>query len=80
MVSSILCPAVHILGFQNVYNRAEGIADHYWPWAVFCALSQLKGLQSLVGGLGEQMETKSRTSFSGSLCLISFIKDEIPLI
>ena len=25
----------HILGFQNVYNRAEGIADCYWPWAVF---------------------------------------------
>ena len=36
MVSSTLCPAVHILGSQNVYGRAEGIADHYWPWAVFC--------------------------------------------
>ena len=36
MVSSTLCPAVHILGSQNVYSRAEGIADHYWPWAVFC--------------------------------------------
>ena len=35
MVSSTLCPAVHILGSQNVYCRAEGIADHYWPWAVF---------------------------------------------
>ena len=35
MVSSTLCPAVHILGSQNVYARAEGIADHYWPWAVF---------------------------------------------
>ena len=35
MVSSSLCPAVHILGSQNVYGRAEGIADHYWPWAVF---------------------------------------------
>ena len=30
MVSSTLCPAVHILGSQNVYGRAEGIADHYW--------------------------------------------------
>ena len=30
MVSSTLCPAVHILGSQNVYSRAEGIADHYW--------------------------------------------------
>ena len=38
MVSSILCPAVHILGSQNVYGRAEGIADHYWPWAVFFCL------------------------------------------
>ena len=35
MVSSTLCPAVHILGSQIVYGRAEGIADHYWPWAVF---------------------------------------------
>ena len=35
MVSSTLCPAVHILGSHNVYSRAEGIADHYWPWAVF---------------------------------------------
>ena len=30
MVSSTLCPAAHILGSQNVYSRAEGIADHYW--------------------------------------------------
>ena len=35
MVSSTHCPAVHILGSKNVYSRAEGIADHYWPWAVF---------------------------------------------
>ena len=35
MVSSTLCPAVHILGSQNVYSIAEGNADHYWPWAVF---------------------------------------------
>ena len=35
MVSSTLCPTVHILSSQNVYGRAEGIADHYWPWAVF---------------------------------------------
>ena len=25
----------HILGSQNVYSRAEGIADRYWSWAVF---------------------------------------------
>ena len=35
MVSSTLSPAVYILSPQNVYSRAEGIADHYWPWAVF---------------------------------------------
>ena len=35
MVINTLCPAVHILVSQNVYGRAEGIADHYWPWAVF---------------------------------------------
>ena len=39
MVSSTLCPAVHILGSQNVYCRVEGIADHYWPWAVFLDVS-----------------------------------------
>ena len=39
MVSSTLCPAVHILGSQIVYSRAEGIADHYWPWAVFYTYS-----------------------------------------
>ena len=38
MVSSTLCPAVHILGSQNVYSRAEGIADHYWPRAVFFSM------------------------------------------
>ena len=31
------CPKRHILGYQNVYSRAEGIADHYWPCAVFYA-------------------------------------------
>ena len=41
MVSSTLCPAVHILGSQNVYGRAEGIADHYWPWAVFLSYETL---------------------------------------
>ncbi len=35
MVSSTLYPAVHILGSQNMYCRAESIAGHYWPWAVF---------------------------------------------
>ena len=39
MVSNTHCPAVHILGSQNVKSRAEGMADHYWPWAVF--LSEL---------------------------------------
>ena len=44
MVSSTLCPAVHILGSQNVYGRAEGIADHYWPWAVFFSILGLLGI------------------------------------
>ena len=26
---------VHILGSQNLYSKAEGIADLYWPWTVF---------------------------------------------
>ena len=47
MVSSTLCPAVHILGSQNVYSAAEGIADHYWPWAVFCLFVRLLDLLSI---------------------------------
>ena len=35
MGSNTLCPAVHILGFQTLYSREEGISDHYWPWALF---------------------------------------------
>ena len=35
MFSSTLCHALHILGSQTMYSRAEGTADHYWPWAVF---------------------------------------------
>ena len=35
VISSTLCPAVHISGSLNVYSRAKGIADHYWPRAVF---------------------------------------------
>ena len=31
-------PAVHILGSQYVYSRAEGIADHFWPRAVLLYL------------------------------------------
>ena len=38
MVSSNLFPAMQILGSQNVYSRAEDIADHYWPWAIFLVL------------------------------------------
>ena len=41
MVSSTLCPVVHILGSQNVYGRAAGTSDYYWPWAVFFFLSSL---------------------------------------
>ena len=35
MVSSSLCPAVHISGSLNMYSRAMGITDHYWPRAIF---------------------------------------------
>ena len=27
---------------QNVYSRAEGIAEHYWPWAVFYVIDAFK--------------------------------------
>ena len=52
MVSSTLCPAVHILGSQNVYSRAEGIADHYWPWTVFLVFHEVKDLPCRVGHVG----------------------------
>ena len=51
MVSNTLCPAVHILGSQNVYGRAEGIADHYWPWAVFFFFFYPLGALALPGPL-----------------------------
>ena len=47
MVSSTLFPAVHNLGSQNVYGRAEGIADHYWPWAVFYSIGQFRPSRSV---------------------------------
>ena len=34
--------ALHKLQYsssQDVYSRAEGIADHYWPWLVLEALA-----------------------------------------
>ena len=34
-VSDTLCPAVHILGTRNVYSRAKGTADNYWPQVIF---------------------------------------------
>ena len=52
MVSSTLFPAVHILGSQNVYSRAEGIADHYWPWAVFYKLLPNRDLGVVGAPLG----------------------------
>ena len=45
MVSSTLCPAVHILGSQNVYGRAEGIANHYWPWSVFSSYKAVRQMK-----------------------------------
>ena len=48
MVSSTLYPSVLILGSKNVYTRAEGIADHYWPWAVFFLVISLPSLSLLL--------------------------------
>ena len=58
MVSSTFCPAVHILGFQNVYSRAEGIADRYWPWAVFFIYClRNKNVLKLEADLSEKIRT-----------------------
>ena len=35
MVIAMVIAMTMILGSQNVCSRAEGIADHYWPWAIF---------------------------------------------
>ena len=42
MVSDTLCPAVHILGTQNVHSRAKGTADYHWPWAVFFEILEFR--------------------------------------
>ena len=85
MVSSTLCPAVHILGFQNVSGRVEGIADHYWPWVVFFFGLLPKPLVG--GGRGERTDgrtgrqTDRETSYvtSPRLILLSYesLKSEI---
>ena len=31
MVIDTLCPAVHILGTENIYSKAKSTADHYRP-------------------------------------------------
>ena len=40
MARNTHCSAVHMSGFQNVFSKAECIADHEWPWAVFCHIPQ----------------------------------------
>ena len=39
MASNALSHAVQISGSLNVYSRAKGIADHYWPGAIFSSSS-----------------------------------------
>ena len=63
MVSSTLCPAVHILGSQNVYSRAEGIADHYWPRAVFFLSAYMPNLNFI-----------SKTGFYGSGVVLGLLR------
>ncbi len=63
MVSSIICPAVHILGSTNMYNRAEGIADYYWPWAVFLGLRAGRAIEPArraIEIVGKAVETAGR--------------------
>ena len=47
MDSSTLFPAVLIFDSQNVYSRAEGIADHYWAWTVFLSSFSSSSASSL---------------------------------
>ena len=35
IVSDTICPAMRIMRTRNIYSRAMGVADQYWPWAVF---------------------------------------------
>ena len=53
MVSNTLCPVAHILGSQNVYSRAEGIAYHYWHRPVAMQGSDPNGDKVLGGWLYE---------------------------
>ena len=62
MVSSTLCPAVHILVSQNVYGRAEVIADHYWPRAVFFKI--LKFLYLILSRTADQDDVLQNRGWS----------------
>ena len=64
MVSRTLCPAVHILVSQNVYGRAEGIADHYWPQAdLFKILKFLSLILSRTADQRGRCPTEQRMEF-----------------
>ena len=71
MVSSTLCPAVPILGSQNVYSRAEGIVDHNWPWADFFHYAMV-ATTSVRKGVVESLYIYECFSVSvrGSACLL----------
>ena len=45
MVSYTLFSAVHMSGSQNVFSRAEGIADHYWPLDIEIEFSNFHNYQ-----------------------------------
>ena len=69
MVSSTLCPVVHILGSQNLYSREEGIADH----SVFYHLSHSR--------LPSSDHAGSSTSFpasAGSCVVLVLVRPRSP--
>ena len=52
---------MHILGSQSVYGRAEGIADNYWPWAVFLKMLKFRQGSGPKGDLQETDQTDVRS-------------------
>ena len=63
VVSNTLCPAVHISGSQNVYSRAEGIADHYCLQPVCPSVRPFSrpSVQSVYPSFGQLVPTESGT-------------------
>ena len=75
MLSNIICPAVHISGSQNVYSRAEGIGDHYWPRPVFLFLVRYASVPVIFRATQWHVATESSAVYLILSCMYSLNAD-----